>query len=109
MILCIFVMFTIERHFLVYWPEEDCYSEVPQSKVVGEPTDTIQVKERGKIYVGQLKGVGSKQEIQQKLNSILGESSQPTVTPSKPKESKTSQEKGTSYYKLICVIYTYRP
>jgi hypothetical protein len=40
----------------------------------------------------QLKGVGSKQEIQQKLNSILGELSQPTVTPSKPKESKTSQE-----------------
>jgi hypothetical protein len=85
-------MLTIERHFLVYWPEEDCYSEVPQSKAVGEPTDTIQVKERGKIYVGQLKGVGSKQEIQQKLNSILGELSQPTVTPSKPKESKTSQE-----------------
>ena len=56
---------------------------MPQAKVVGELTATIQVKERGKIYVSQLKGVGSKQEIQQKLNSILGESSQPTVTPSK--------------------------
>ena len=55
-------LFTIGRHFLVYWPEEDCYSEVPQSKVVGELTDTIQVKERGKIYVGQLKGVGSKKK-----------------------------------------------
>ena len=74
----IFVLFTIGRHFLVYWPEEDCYSEVPQSKVVGEPTDTIQVKERGKIYVGQLKGVGTKEQSQQKLNSILGESSQPS-------------------------------
>ena len=95
----IFVLFTIGRHFLVYWPEEDCYSEVPQSKVVGEPTDTIQVKERGKICVGQLKGVGSKEQVQQKLNSILGESSQPTVTRPEPTQSETSQEKGTPYYK----------
>lgn len=70
---------------------------MPQSKVVGEPTDTIQVKERGKIYVRQSVGMGSKEEIQQKFNSIVGESSQPTVTPSKPSESKTIQEKGTSY------------
>ena len=72
---------------------------MPQAKVVGELTATIQVKERGKIYVSQLKGVGSKQEIQQKLNSILGESSQPTVTPPEPTQSETSQEKGTPYYK----------
>ena len=76
---------------------------MPQSKVVGEPSETIQVKERGKIYVGQLVGVGSREEIQQRLNSILEESSQSTVTPSKPAQSKTSQEKGTSYCKY-CVI-----
>ena len=84
-------------HFLVHWPEENCYSEVPQSKVVGEPSEKIQVKERGKIYTGQLVDVGSKEEIQQKLNSILGESSQPTTsTTDKPALSRqeTSQEKG---------------
>ena len=89
----------IGRHFLVYWPEEDCYSEVPQAKVVGEPSDKIQIKERGKIYTGQLVGVGSKEEIQQRLNSILGESSQqPTAsTTDKPAQPETSQEKGNSY------------
>ena len=72
---------------------------MPLSKVVGEPTDTIQVKERGKIYVGQLMGAGSKEQVQQKLNSILGESSQPTVTLPEITQSKTSQEKGTPYYR----------
>ena len=69
----------IGRHFLVCWPEENCYSEVPQSKVVGEPSEKIQVKEKGNIYTGQLVGVGSK-EVQQNLNSILGESSQPMTS-----------------------------
>ena len=43
---------------------------------MGEPSDKIQIKERGKIYTGQLMDVGSKEEIQQRLNSIVGESSQ---------------------------------
>lgn len=57
-----FVLLAIEHHFLVYWPEEDCYSEVPQSKVVGEPSETIQVKERGKIYIGKLVDTGNKRD-----------------------------------------------
>ena len=86
----------IGRHFLVYWPKEDCYSEVPQAKVMGEPSDKIQIKKRGKIYTGQLVGVGSKEEIQQRLNSILSESSQqPTAsTTDIPAQPETSQEKG---------------
>ena len=91
-----FIFVAIGRHFLVFWPEENCYSEVLQSKVLGEPSEKIQVKERGKIYAGQLVCVGSKEEIQQKLNSILGESSQPTTsTADKPAQSRpeTSREK----------------
>ena len=67
------------------------------------------MKERGKIYAGQLVAVGNKEEIQQKLNFILAESSQKQAP--QPMSSTTAertgtvestpeatQEKGTSYF-----------
>ena len=62
-------------------------------------------------------GVGSKEEIQQRLDSILGESSQPTPSTTdklaQSRPEKTSQEKGTSYckhcpiYKAVIHMYMY--
>lgn len=57
----------------MYWPDEDSYSEVPESKIVGNPGslgEAIQVKERQKVYTGVLVAVGSKQEVQEKLRNI---------------------------------------
>ena len=51
---------------MVFWPNKDSYSEVPESKVVGEPGsvgEEVQVKEREKIYTGELVMVGSKQDM----------------------------------------------
>ena len=56
-----------ECYFLVFWPEEDCYSEVPESKVVGEH---INIKEGAKVHKGVLAAVGSQQEVQQKLEEM---------------------------------------
>jgi hypothetical protein len=61
------------RYFLVFWPNEDCYSEVPECKIVGNPGslgEPIQVKERRKVYSGVLVAVGTKQEVQEKLKTI---------------------------------------
>ena len=57
----------------MFWPEEDSYSEVPESKVVGEPGEIgedISVKEGTKVYRGLLHAVGSRQEVQLKLQEI---------------------------------------
>ena len=65
-------------YFLVFWPDEDCYSEVPECKIVGDPGslgEAIQVKERQKVYTGVLVTVRSKQEVQQNLNTIEVQSS----------------------------------
>lgn len=59
--------------FLVFWPDEDSYSEVPESKIIGDqgsPGETMQVKERAEVYSSQLVAVGSKQEIHEKLNAL---------------------------------------
>ena len=77
--------YTVGRYFLVFWPNENCYSDVPESKVVGAPdlnSKTITVKERGKIYTGNLVTTGTKQDVQDKLNSIIADSEeQSNVTP----------------------------
>ena len=68
-----FIIHFSERHFLVFWPEEECYSEVPESKVVGEPGvvgESIHVKEGAKVHQGVLIAEGSKQVVQQKLEEI---------------------------------------
>ena len=46
---------------------------MPESKVVGEPRvigEDISVKEGGKVYKGLLHAVGSRQEVQLKLQEI---------------------------------------
>ena len=46
--------------FLVFWPDEDRYSEVPESKIVGDPGspgETIQAKERAKVSAGRYTGI----------------------------------------------------
>ena len=58
---------------------------MPESKIVGEPGsvgEVVQVKEREKIYTGELVMVGSKQDVQQKLNDLEEESSR--KQPSEP-------------------------
>ena len=57
-----------ERYFLVFWPEEDCYNEVPELKVVGElgvVGETINIEERTKVHQGLLVCKGDKQVVQQ--------------------------------------------
>ena len=62
-----------ERYCLVFWPNENSYSDVPELKVVGEigaDSETIHVKEGTKVHAGVLIATRSKQEIQQKLDNI---------------------------------------
>ena len=64
---------------MVFWPEEDCYSDVPESKVIEVPdpqSKVIRVKERGKIYMSKLVAIGTKEDVQQKLNSVTTDSEQ---------------------------------
>ena len=100
---------------MVFWPEEDCYSDVPESKVVGAPdleSKTIAVREKGKIYNGQLVATGTKQDVQQKLNSVFAESEQQsnleptlaipdTVSGSTKSNAVTVEKKGT----IMCMCY----
>ena len=60
------------RYFLVFWPDEDSYSEVPESKIFGNPGslgEAIQVNEGQKVYTGLLVAVGSREEVQEKLSN----------------------------------------
>ena len=98
------------RYFLVFWPDEDTYSEVPECKIIGNPGsigEVIQVKERQKVYTGLLVAMGSKHEVQQKLNAIEVQSSQeqapqpvttfnpePVLTVPTESEPKTSKKQG---------------
>ena len=97
-----------ERHFLVFWPDEDSYSDVPECKIVGNPGplgEAIQVRERQRIYTGLLVAVGSKQEVQKKLNAIevqeqvpepMMSTINPVPVPTVPAESqpKASKKQG---------------
>ena len=50
------------------WPSENCYSEVPQSKVIEpkEPSvgEVVKVKVGTKFYSGKVVGFGSKDEVE---------------------------------------------
>ena len=68
---------TTERYFIIFWPEERCYSEVPESKLV-EPKDpsvgqTVKVKEGSKTFSGTVEAVGNKSEIEKRLNELESE------------------------------------
>ena len=58
----------MERYYLIFWPEESCYSEVAQAKIIEpkEPSvgDIARVKECTKIHTGKVVGFGSKGEVE---------------------------------------------
>ena len=59
----------LEQWYLIYWPEEESYSEVPPSKLV-EPKkpaigDKVKVKDGKKVHTGEVVGFGSKAEIEE--------------------------------------------
>ena len=52
---------------MVFWPEQDCYSEVSEGKIA-EPKspkagDVCKVKEGSKMYSGKVVAAGTKSEI----------------------------------------------
>ena len=103
----------------MFWPEEDCYSDVPESKVVGAPdpqSKAIAVKERGKIYMGKLVATGTKEDVQQRLNSVIIESEQKsnleptpaipdTVSGSTKSSPVTGEKNGTCTSSKACYCY----
>lgn len=95
------------RYFLVFWPDEDSYSEVPESKIVGNPGslgEAIQVKERQKVYTGVLVAVGSKQEVQEKLRNI-----EEPVTSTNSPESVTATTPAAPIVTVTPVATTHAP
>ena len=61
---------------MIYWPEEECYSEVMESKLV-EPREAsvgavAKVKQAGKVYCGSIVAVGTKAEIEKKWKELEG-------------------------------------
>ena len=74
---------------------------------VGNPGslgEAIQVKERQKIYTGLLVAVGSKQEVQQKLNAIEGQSSKEQVPEPVPTVPAESQPRASKKQGIKCLI-----
>ena len=57
------IIFT-ERFYLVFWPEENTYSMVPESKIIGEKEppagQMVKIKEGQKAYSGKVIAVGKK-------------------------------------------------
>ena len=89
---------------MIFWPAEECYSEVIESKIV-EPKDpavgqTVKVKEGGKVFSGRVEAVGSKTEIEHRLsemeNTALVDDGH-----DKSAESATNTEQGELSYLFI--------
>ena len=61
---------------MIYWPEEECYSEVMESKVVELREESVgavaKVKQAGKVYCGSIVAVGTKAEIEKKWKELEG-------------------------------------
>lgn len=60
--------------FLVFWPEEDCYSEVGEGKIA-EPKspkagDACKTKKGSKMHTGEVMTVGTKAKIELKLSEL---------------------------------------
>ena len=67
---------TTERYYLVFWPSEETYSVVQQSKIV-EPKDpsideTVKVKEGGKVFSGKVAALGTKADVEAHLSEVEG-------------------------------------
>ena len=77
LILLLLTSMPTERYFLIFWPQEKCYSEVAESKIV-EPKDpsvgqAVKVKEGSKIFSGTVEAVGNKSEIEKQLSELESE------------------------------------
>ena len=62
---------TTERYYLIFWPQEETYSIVQDSKLV-EPKDPaidemVKVKEGGKVFVGKVAAAGSKVDVEAQM------------------------------------------
>jgi predicted thioesterase len=66
--------FSSERYCLVFWPEEKCYSEVLEAKLLEPKEATVgvvaKVKEGGKIHSGTIVMVGTRAEVERRLNEL---------------------------------------
>ena len=66
----------LEQWYLIYWPEEESYSEVPPSKLVKpkKPAtgDKVRVKDGTKVHTGEVVGFGSKVEIEKLMLDLEG-------------------------------------
>ena len=55
----------------MFWPEENTYSMVPESKIVGEKEppagQMVKIKEGQKTYSGKVMAVGKKTDIEKQL------------------------------------------
>ena len=77
----------------MFWPDEDCYSEVPLSKMLEskEPSvgQTVRVKEGCKTFTGIIDTVGSKSEVEKCLSDLMADDdSDEEPVKSKPKPGK---------------------
>ena len=78
-----------ERYFLIFWPEEKCYSEVPESK----PKDPsvgqrVKVKEGSKTFSSTVEAVGNKSDIEKRLSELE------SVAPEGEEEEESQTEPG---------------
>ena len=66
--------FCIERFYLLFWPEEDTYSVVAESKILSPKEasagQSVQVKEGAKVFSGTVVAMGSKVEVEQRLSEM---------------------------------------
>ena len=67
---------TTERYNLIFWPSEETYSIVQESRVV-EPKDpsvdeTVKVKEGGKVFLGKTAAVGIKANVEAQMSELEG-------------------------------------
>ena len=67
----------LEQCYLIFWPEEASYSEVPPSKIV-EPKkpavgDKVKVKAGRKVHMGEVAGFGTKAEMEKLMLDLEGQ------------------------------------
>ena len=100
----------LEQWYLIYWPEEDSYSEVPPSKLV-EPKkpgigDKVRVKDRAKVHTGEVAVFGNKAEIEKLMLDLEGQQDDDE------EETATEGEQGTCTYSVyvnmqLALVYMY--
>ena len=58
----------------MFWPEENCYSDVLEAKLLEPKEATVgvvaKVKEGGKVHSGTIVMVGTRAEVERRLNEL---------------------------------------